>query len=216
MHQRQAVHTIKNTSLELHHTGAVHVLNHQALVIADLHIGKAGHFRKNGIPIPRLTNKNNFWKLVEAIEWSKPRKLIFLGDIGHSHKNEEWAEFVDFLDQYPSLKRILIRGNHDILHEVDYAQSHFEVVNELVIGDILWTHEPQENQEYYTIAGHVHPAVRLTGEAKQSLRLPAFIFSDHAALLPAFGEFTGTALIRPKKNDTVWGIVKNKLVLLNG
>lgn len=216
MDQRKAVHTIKNTSLELHHTGAVHVLGHHVLVIADLHIGKAGHFRKNGIAIPKLTNKNNFWKLVEAIEWADPQTLVFLGDIGHSHKNEEWGEFVDFLDQFPHLKRILVRGNHDILKEEDYILNHFDVVNELVIGDVIWVHEPMQHDEYFTIAGHVHPAVRLTGEAKQSLRLPAFIFSERSALLPAFGEFTGTAIIKPKKNDTVWGIAKNKVMLLNG
>lgn len=215
MIQQNAVQKIGNTTLELHHSGAVHVLNHHTLVIADLHIGKAAHFRKNGIPISTLANKNNFWKLVEVIEWAKPKQIVFLGDISHSKLNQEWTDFVDFLDQFPEIKRILVRGNHDILKNETYAESNFEVVPSIEMGGIYWMHEPEDIKDKYTIAGHIHPAVRMTGNARQSLRLPCFYFSETFGVLPAFGEFTGTGLIKPKKNDTVWGIVKDKVILLN-
>lgn len=215
MIQQNAVQKIGNTLLELHHSGAVHVLNHHTLVIADLHIGKAAHFRKNGIPIPSMANRNNFWKLVEAIEWARPNQIVFLGDISHSEINEEWTDFVDFLDQFPEIKRILVKGNHDIFKQEIYVKSGFEVVQALEMAGIYWIHEPEEIEDKYTIAGHVHPAVRMTGSARQSLRLPCFYFGKTFGILPAFGEFTGTGLIKPKKNDAVWGIVKNKVIALN-
>jgi hypothetical protein len=48
--------------------------------------------------------------------------------------------------------------------------------------------------------------------AKQSLRLPCFYFTKTYAVLPAFSRFTGTHLIEPKKNSTIFAIVENKIV----
>ena len=45
----------------------------------------------------------------------------------------------------------------------------------------------------YRLAGHIHPSVVLYGTARQSMRLPAFVFGLEGAILPAFGDFTGTA-----------------------
>lgn len=212
---KKAVENINGLLLELHHSGACYIANVGALVISDLHIGKAGHFRNNGIAIPAIANKNNFWKMVEAIEWCSPTEIIFLGDLSHSRENSEWRDFVDFLDQYPSLSKTLIKGNHDILSDHAYEKANIQVVAERVIEQTLWKHDFDESdlqRGFYPITGHIHPAVLLTGNARQSMRLPCFYFGEKNGVLPAFGEFTGTALIKPKKGDRVWVIAEKKVL----
>ncbi len=212
---KKAVENINGLLLELHHSGACFIQKHQVLVISDLHIGKAGHFRNNGIAIPSIANKNNFWKMVEAIEWCNPKEIIFLGDLSHSRENAEWRDFVDFLDQYPHIKRTLLKGNHDILSDNAYAKAQIEVVHERVIEKCLWKHDFDDEdlkRDLYPITGHIHPAVLLTGGARQSMRLPCFYFGEKNGFIPAFGEFTGTALIKPKKGDRVWVLADKKVL----
>jgi DNA ligase-associated metallophosphoesterase len=214
----KAVEDINGLLLELHHSGACFIKDKKALVISDLHVGKAGYFRNQGIAIPALANKNNFWKMVEAIEWSDPEEIIFLGDLSHSRENSEWQEFTDFLDQYPHIRKTLIKGNHDILQASAYAKANIHVVEELVIERTLWKHDFQDSDllgDLYPITGHIHPAVLLTGQARQSMRLPCFYFGEKNGILPAFGEFTGTALIKPKKGDRVWVIADKKVLAIN-
>lgn len=186
----------------------------ETLVISDVHVGKAGHFRANAIPIPTLANKENFWKIVEVIEKTKPKRILFLGDLSHSKWNTEWEEFKDFLDQYPAMEKVLIRGNHDILHSEEYKKANIIVKDTWETGNITWTHEPLSNCSNYVISGHLHPSVRLVGKAKQSLRLPCFCFGKKQGFLPAFGQFTGSALYQPEENDQIWVISKNNLIKL--
>ena len=37
----------------LHKTGAIFWKEKDTLLLADIHLGKVGHFRKSGIPVPR-------------------------------------------------------------------------------------------------------------------------------------------------------------------
>lgn len=184
----------------------------QSVVVSDVHIGKAAHFRANAIPIPTIANKENFWKLVEVIERTQPKRIVFLGDLSHSKWNSEWDEFKDFLQQYPNLEKVLVKGNHDILHEIEYSDANIHVCSQWETGDILWTHEPVPESSKYVISGHLHPSVRLVGKAKQSLRLPCFCFGKSQGYLPAFGQFTGSALYQPQADDQIWVISNQNLL----
>ncbi|MEZ4799469.1 MAG: ligase-associated DNA damage response endonuclease PdeM [Flavobacteriales bacterium] len=195
----------------LHPSKALYVKESETLVISDLHIGKVEHFRKNGILIPAQANKNNFWRLVEAVEAFKPKRIVFLGDVAHSQHNHEWDEFVDVLDQFPEMQRVLVEGNHDIFDRKVYEASKIEVVDFLLENGVKWVHEPCDSESgEYVIAGHIHPAIRMYGEARQGLRLPCFLFGEKQGLMPAFGEFTGTFTVRPKKVTTyLWSLIKS-------
>ena len=41
------------------------------------------------------------------------------------------------------------------------------------------------------LGGHLHPACRIHGRGRDSLRLPCFVSDGRQVILPAFGEFTG-------------------------
>jgi metallophosphoesterase superfamily enzyme len=42
---------------------AIYWKSRKALLIADLHLGKAGHFRKHGIAVPGRVEQNNLCRL---------------------------------------------------------------------------------------------------------------------------------------------------------
>ncbi len=187
------------------------------LICADVHIGKGSHFRNSGIPIPKRVNDSNLWNLVVLIEHYQPKQILFLGDLFHSVANPEWEELNDCLAQFPEVEMLLIKGNHEIEAQPNYEKLGFAVHDSLRREDILFTHEPpQESMDnVYTFCGHLHPAVRMHGTAQQSLRLPCFWLGEEIGVLPAFGEFTGSHTIQPKKGDRLFVIADNSVVKVN-
>lgn len=104
----------------------------------------------------------------------------------------------------------LVIGNHDILDPLLFKKNSIEVSDQKTIGPFLFTHHPNQASAY-NLAGHIHPGVRLVDKGKQSLRLPCFFFGDRHGLLPAFGTFTGTSLIKPKIGDRVFVITEDQI-----
>ncbi|WP_273275560.1 ligase-associated DNA damage response endonuclease PdeM [Roseivirga sp.] len=184
------------------------------LILADLHLGKAGHFRKSGIPISDLIHSKDILILDKLIAKFKPQQVIFLGDLFHSDHNQGWEVFKRWIKSKGPLPFKLVLGNHDVLDESSYRISNLKVMEKLSLHPFDLTHIPEET-ELYNLAGHIHPAVRLTGKGRQSLRLPCFYFGKKNGLLPAFGNFTGTAKINIDKTDTVFAIADNKVVRVN-
>ena len=194
-----------------HWSGALFISDVKALIVADLHIGKAEHFRRNGIPLPKAVNDNNFWNLAAAIEDLNPVRIVFLGDVIHSAENAEWEEFADFLVNFQYIKFDLVRGNHDKQPSSFFESMGMSVIDSWTCQNILFSHEPSQRPLFYNISGHIHPAVVLVGGGQQSMRVPCFFFTKKSGLLPAFGSFTGAATISPKAGDQVLVLLENKI-----
>lgn len=64
----------------------------------------------------------------------------------------------------------------------------------------------------YGFAGHLHPAVTITGKGRMKENLPCFCFGPRMALMPAFGGFTGNQVIRPTIDDRVYVIAGNEVI----
>jgi metallophosphoesterase superfamily enzyme len=79
---------------------------------------------------------------------------------------------------------------------------------------LILSHEPLEQiaPGMLNICGHIHPGVRLVGKARQSIRIPCFFQTGSCLILPAFGNFTGLAIVKPKAEDKVWGITGEKII----
>ena len=181
----------------------------EILIISDAHFSKETHFRKNGIAIPAGIIQHDLIQISGLIEKFNPKKIIFLGDMFHSEINEGLNAFIQWRKLHPQLNLQLIVGNHDILPDAWYTFAAIECVPEyLVIDNLIFSHDklpliPEQNINFY---GHLHPAIRLQGNAKQSLRLPCFLFGLNEVILPAFGRFTGAKTIRPDKSTIVYAI----------
>ena len=187
-----------------------------ALLLSDLHLGKINHFRKAGIPVPPKANDHNLEVFIDLVELCKPERVICLGDLFHSHYNAEWEVFGEVVRHFSSISFQLVQGNHDIMSKYQYSRKGIEVFDTLQVGKFLLTHHPLETipEGLYNIAGHIHPGVSLRGKGRQAMTLPCFYFSERQAFLPAFGEFTGLARIAPKKQDKVFVVAEDKVVLV--
>jgi DNA ligase-associated metallophosphoesterase len=181
------------------------------LILTDPHLGKAGHFRKAGIPIPAGVHAADLDCLSRLLLCHKPDKVLILGDLFHSEINAEWQDFRRLLQDFAGLPFVLVRGNHDILPQAAYEETNLEVVpGSLEIAPFHFSHHPQESahpQGFYCLAGHVHPGYRVPLGGGQHIKLPCFFFGKHAGLLPAFGKFTGCVHLPARQRDQVFAVL---------
>lgn len=187
------------------------------LLLADLHLGKINHFRRSGIPVPTKANSKNWGDLIHLVQSTKPERVVFLGDLFHSHYNEEWEVLGQVVKNFPGVSFELVVGNHDILSDVQYVRNKIHLHRDVLVEDSFsFTHYPLEEATpgVYNLSGHVHPGVQLLGKGKQALTLPCFYFGKDQGILPAFGSFTGLAHIRPRKDDRVFVIVEDQIMLM--
>ena len=189
---------------------AIYWTSNRVLIISDLHLGKAGHFRKHGIAVSRKVHLHDLRNLELLIKETKAERIFFLGDLFHSYQNAEWEDFLRFLYAHSNVECTLIEGNHDILTEYP-KQLH--VTKKLILHPFSFTHV-KENDTYYNISGHIHPGVTVADKTRMSMTLPCFLFSEAYALLPAFGQFTGIKKISPNKGDRVFVIGDDQIFRL--
>lgn len=210
-----AAASVAGEALLLHPFKAVYWPAERALFIADLHLGKAGHFRRNGLPVPAAVGSSNEERLLSLLFDFQPRQVYFLGDLFHSDYNQEWEGFSHLMALHSSIGFQLVLGNHDILPERAYEDAGLVLHREpLLLGPFLLSHHPlaavPEGQ--YNLAGHVHPCVFLRGMGRQRARLPCFYFGHQQGILPAFGAFTGMAAVAPKTGEQVFVIAGEAVV----
>lgn len=199
----------------LHPSGAIFWTSRKILLVADVHLGKVSHFRKNGIAVPPESAIGNFELLNEVEAFFKPDIVVFLGDLFHSEINNEWDLFEDWVKNNQS-KILLIAGNHDVIDPDHYEKIGVHVFDEMTLGEFLFTHHPKERERVFNFCGHIHPAVRLEGKGRQTLTLPCFFHSPHQMILPAFGEFTGNYVMKPKENDCVYALAEDEVITVCG
>jgi DNA ligase-associated metallophosphoesterase len=191
----------------------------KALIAADVHLGKVGHFRKSGIAVPRELEQDDLAVLSDLIFEYRPEQLIFLGDFFHSDMNADWEWFKLWRQQFPELKIVLIRGNHDIIHDNYYLELNIELHHELVVGPFLMLHHPLSDAKLkeaagYVFCGHIHPGVSLSGRGRQHVTIPCFAFGQKQVVLPSFGKFTGRVNMRHQQTDHIFGVLKDKIIRL--
>ena len=196
---------------------AIYWQQQKTLIVADVHLGKAGHFRKAGIAVPRQVGLDDLDCLTKLINQLNPEKIWFLGDLFHSEMNADWHDFALWRKQHAHVVMQLVIGNHDIIKEEHYHELDVSTHNELQEGPFLMLHHPQntdclEKHNHYVFCGHIHPGVRLSGRGRQSVILPCFAFGGQQAVLPSFGKFTGRVAMRHQADDKVFGILQQKVI----
>ncbi len=198
---------IHKQNFTLYHFGTVFWEEKNILLISDVHLGKVAHFRKYGIAVPNNAIFENFNKLNTVVSIFNPKTIIFLGDLFHSKKNNEWELFVNWTKEI-SREIILIEGNHDVIAKYNYEILGVKIFSELVVDNFLLTHHPTEKVGFFNFCGHIHPGIMLRGKGKQFLKLSCFFRKTNQMIFPAFGEFTGNYYLIPTENDLVYGVSK--------
>jgi DNA ligase-associated metallophosphoesterase len=188
------------------------------LIVADAHLGKAAAFRAAAIPMPGGTTTEALSRLAAALARTGARRLLLLGDFFHARSGRAaptLAAIADWRRRHADLEVVLVRGNHDLGAGDPPCEWGFDCHDEPWIEPpFAFRHHPEKETAGYVLAGHIHPAISLSGPGGQHERLPCFLFGERIGLLPAFGGFTGGATVRPRRGDRVFALAGEEVVLI--
>ena len=200
-------------SLELLGEKAVWDPAERALLLADVHLGKAETFQAHGIPLPSDGDAANLNTLLALAHRLQPAAVIVLGDLIHSRLGltGELRAKLTALPELLGCPLRLIGGNHErgswiegLIQEPAQA-----------LGPWWLSHEPDPRPGLLNLCGHLHP-VAVVGSGADRLRLPCFALNRGAnrLALPAFGVLTGGHPC--DGSDQVWLVAEGTVVPWDG
>ncbi|MBL8816759.1 MAG: ligase-associated DNA damage response endonuclease PdeM [Planctomyces sp.] len=219
----------KPTSTQVELAGAVFTLLPQHAVwwpekksvfVADTHFGKEATFRSASIPVPDQTLQQ-LQRLNDVLNLTQASRLIILGDLLHSRRGrcELTFERISMWRQLQAnLDVVVVRGNHDRHAGSPPADWHFRCVEPpFPDGGLSLFHEPPSEtdnalQPRSGLAGHLHPAIRLKGPARDSVRLPCFLLRRGVLILPAFSPFVDHKIQQLEQGDRVFAIAEDAVI----
>lgn len=189
------------------------VLVASTLVVADVHLGKSAVFRAKGLPVPEGDTMRDIRRLAEMVTKHNVRHLVIAGDLFHAPSGvtrELETALAEFLTEL-GIPVTLVIGNHDA--KIRHLPAGLVCVEHLDLEEIRIVHDPAAaDRDRLHISGHWHPAVRIRDGRRRSLRLPCFLFRDNTLVLPAFGSFTGGAVLSPEEGDRIFAALRDKIV----
>lgn len=154
-------------------SGALWWAAESALVVADLHLGKAERMaRRGGVLLPPYEVQATLERLGAELEATGARRLIALGDSFDDDAAREgvWAALGAVT---AGVDVLWVGGNHDPA----------TAAPEAVLHGISLRHIAGTGPD---ISGHYHPKLRIAGR-----RVPVFVVGSGHLILPAFGTYTG-------------------------
>ena len=171
-------------------SGALYWPAENALLVADLHLEKGSAHAARGRMLPPYDTRETLIKLAEAIDRHSPEIVIALGDSLHDNGaaarlSEDDLRVIAMLQE--GRRWIWVTGNHD--PEIA-PQLGGEVLDEITLEGITLRHAPREARVSHEIAGHLHPAARVSLYG-HTIRRPCFVGNGRRLVMPAFGAFTG-------------------------
>ncbi|HAU54593.1 MULTISPECIES: ligase-associated DNA damage response endonuclease PdeM [Sphingobacterium] len=186
--------TFNKQELTLNTQRSIYWKDQKTLILSDLHLGKAAHFRKHGIAIPMDTAITDLTRLESLIAYYQAKQVIVVGDLIHAGINQEVLLLESFRQRHPELHLHLVKGNHDRLSQqmgIRFGIVHHKEAFEM--QQIQFKHHPADaaDSSSFRISGHIHPGISLVIPPKRKVRLPCFLVSTHQIILPAFSTFTG-------------------------
>lgn len=207
---------IRGETLVLLPERAMHWPARETLFIADPHWGKAATFRAHGIPVPSGTTDEGVARLDRLVRRTSARQVIFLGDLLHAKAGRSTSMFAalgEWRSSNASVDLLLVRGNHDRRAGDPPEDLGIRCTNApFSMSPFTLDHHPRPSDPGYVLSGHVHPGVRIYGAGRQMERLPCFLVGRDVAVLPAFGDFTGLAIVDPEDGDRVYAIADQTVI----
>ena len=211
----EAMIAVRGETLRLLPERAVYWPRAQTLFVADVHLGKTATHNAYGRGLPQADTADDLTRLASAIERTGAQTLVVLGDLIHAAKGRDaltLQAFEAWRGAHPALEIRLIRGNHDRGAEAPESWRLITLESPAMLDPFILTHAPAESESGYVLSGHLHPGVELKGRGRQLLRLPCFWFGENAAVLPAFGGFTGLSMVRPRIGERIFAITDHSVI----
>jgi len=183
--------TLANVEVILRWSGALWLEHERALIVADLHFEKGSSYAARfGQMLPPYDTRETLDRLDREIAQLAPQRLMFLGDSFHDHAGE--ARLAS--DDYQRLERLALGreliwavGNHD----ADGPQLlPGDIIEEASLAGLVLRHEPLPGAQPGEVAGHLHPAAKVSS-GRATVRRRCFVTDGTRLVLPAFGAYTG-------------------------
>ncbi len=195
--------------LELLAERAVWDPGQRALLLADVHLGKAECFQARGVALPSDGDAANLNGLLALAHRYQPQQVVVLGDLVHGRAGltSELRAKIRALPELLGCRLRLIEGNHErgsalegLVHEPSTA-----------LGPLWLSHAPGPRPGLLNLCGHLHP-VAVVGRGADRLRLPCFAYHrlQEQLQLPAFGALTGGHPC--SRADGLWLIAEGSVV----
>src|SRR6185369_5446079 len=165
-------------------SGALWLEAERALVVADLQLEKGSSYAARGQMLPPYDTRETLRRLAAEGAALAPAVVVVLGDTFHDRRSEgrlaaDDAESLRDLARGRTL--VWVIGNHD----ADGPRAlPGETADGLELCGLTFRHEPQAGLQPGEVAGHLHPAARVTA-ASGSVRRRCFITDAERAILPA-------------------------------
>lgn len=171
-------------------SGALFWPGEATLLVADLHLEKGSAHAARGVMLPPYDTRRTLTRLAEVIDRYEPERVIALGDSLHDvgaaeRMAEEDLQILHMMQE--DREWTWLNGNHDPAIDPTFGGR---ACGELAIGGITLRHEPAAGSVTHEIAGHMHPAARLSMYG-YSIRRPCFVGNGRRLVMPAFGAFAG-------------------------
>ncbi len=178
-------------------SGALWLASERTLVVADLHLEKGSSYAARGQMLPPYDTRETLRRLAAEVAALTPTVVVLLGDTFHDRKSEARLA-ADDAERLRELARgrtlVWVVGNHD----ADGPQAlPGETADELAILGLTFRHEPQAGLQPGEVAGHLHPAAKVSA-SRGTVRRRCFVTDSERAILPAFGAYAGGLNVRDK------------------
>jgi len=189
----------------------------KALILADIHLGKATVFRKHGIPIPEGNMREDLKQLERLIRKVGAKLCIVVGDLIHAKiglTNEIKDSFRDWLSALCCEVHLII-GNHDksLVKGLPKEWPIHLHQNGLTLVPFYFSHFPTTHENLFVWAGHLHPKIKLKS-AHDCLVLPCFQIFSHLGILPAFSSFVGGTYVEKTPSCKIFIVTDSSVIQL--
>ncbi len=170
--------------------GALYWPAEDALIVADLHLEKASAYARSGQMLPPYDTRATLARLASVLDAIDASTVIALGDSFHdvggpARMADQDVEVLKVLQD--GRDWIWLTGNHD----TSLSERAGGIVRDhITVEGITLRHEPANARVTHEIAGHLHPAAKLSRHG-HNIRRPCFVGNGLRLVLPAFGAFTG-------------------------
>lgn len=183
---------VAGVSLHADLSGALWWDDERLLVVSDLHLEKGSSYAARGTLLPPFDTIATLGRLTAVIARTNPRTVIALGDSFHdrdAHTRLSGDDRAAIAGLQVGRDWLWIAGNHDPAPRGVGG----EVADEVVIGAVVFRHEPTGARG--EIAGHLHPKARVATRAR-TLERRCFVSDGERAVMPAFGAYAGGLSVR--------------------
>lgn len=188
----------------------------EALMVADLHLGKEQVFQQAGMGVPAQATESDLARLSEQLSLTGAKCLWVLGDFIHHRSgltDKVRASIVQWVRSHPGLEIRLVVGNHDrashgLLRQIEGLQL-IEHADPIAPFALVHEFEPSllDKRHFFAISGHWHPVVKVFEQT-----LPVFYVGKHHLVLPAFSLFTNGVRVCPASSEQLFAIADQQIV----